>query len=48
MKINHIKGDHPRYAIVYIPTANSGKIYEKHMPRSAVQDHMPRDIFLIS
>ena len=36
IQINHIKADHPRYTIVYIPTADSGKIYEKHMPRWAI------------
>ena len=36
IQINHIKGDHPRHAIVYIPTADSGKLYEKQMPRWAI------------
>ena len=36
IQINHIKADHPRYTIVYISTADSGNIYEKHMPRWAI------------
>ena len=30
-----IESGYPRHAIVYIPTAGLGKIYEKHRPRRA-------------